>query len=85
MLDWIVLIEGSNLTLVLGLGPDLVCSSSAHPDVLADVRDAASKDPATRKLFVRGLAWETTTQQLRSVSSWSDFIVDLQLIANSGF
>ncbi|GAQ83487.1 RNA binding domain protein [Klebsormidium nitens] len=42
----------------------LVKACSAHPDVLDDVRDAASKDPATRKLFVRGLPWETTTEEL---------------------
>eukprot|EP00246_Nothoceros_aenigmaticus_P011545 TRINITY_DN3181_c0_g1_i1.p1 TRINITY_DN3181_c0_g1~~TRINITY_DN3181_c0_g1_i1.p1 ORF type:complete len:367 (+),score=70.42 TRINITY_DN3181_c0_g1_i1:102-1202(+) len=33
--------------------------------VADDIRDIASKDPAHRKLFVRGLAWETTSQALR--------------------
>lgn len=40
-----------------------------HPDVLDAVRSVADSDPAQRKLFVRGLGWETTTDKLRSVFS----------------
>eukprot|EP00271_Cylindrocystis_brebissonii_P009267 TRINITY_DN2398_c0_g2_i1.p1 TRINITY_DN2398_c0_g2~~TRINITY_DN2398_c0_g2_i1.p1 ORF type:complete len:402 (+),score=82.56 TRINITY_DN2398_c0_g2_i1:159-1364(+) len=33
--------------------------------VAEEINEVASKDPAHRKLFVRGLAWETTTVTLR--------------------
>ncbi|KAJ7520275.1 hypothetical protein O6H91_20G076100 [Diphasiastrum complanatum] len=36
-----------------------------YPAVADEISDVASKDPAHRKLFVRGLAWETTSQALR--------------------
>ncbi|KAL3331755.1 hypothetical protein AABB24_032393 [Solanum stoloniferum] len=38
-----------------------------HPDVLDQVREIADRDAATRKLFVRGLGWETTTEKIRSI------------------
>ncbi|KAH9296396.1 hypothetical protein KI387_039984 [Taxus chinensis] len=37
---------------------------SSNPAIAEEIRDAASKDPAHRKLFVRGLAWETSSQTL---------------------
>ncbi|XP_051135165.1 UBP1-associated protein 2C-like [Andrographis paniculata] len=40
-----------------------------HPDVLATVRSLADRDVTQRKLFVRGLGWETTTEKLRAVFS----------------
>ncbi|CAA3019953.1 UBP1-associated protein 2C-like [Olea europaea var. sylvestris] len=40
-----------------------------HPDVLEAVRAVADADPVQRKLFVRGLGWETTTEKLRQVFS----------------
>ncbi|KAK4767853.1 hypothetical protein SAY87_002994 [Trapa incisa] len=40
-----------------------------HPNVLAAVRSVADADTAQRKLFVRGLGWETTTDGLRSLFS----------------
>ncbi|EFJ38326.1 hypothetical protein SELMODRAFT_163608 [Selaginella moellendorffii] len=43
----------------------LIDAGSQYPAVADDIRDVASKDPAHRKLFVRGLAWETTSQALR--------------------
>lgn len=46
------------------------CRGSQFSAVADDIRDVASKDPAHRKLFVRGLAWETTSQALRDVSAW---------------
>ncbi|BBN03260.1 hypothetical protein MPTK1_2g22090 [Marchantia polymorpha subsp. ruderalis] len=43
----------------------LADAGSQFSAVADDIRDVASKDPAHRKLFVRGLAWETTSQALR--------------------
>uniref|UniRef100_A0A0C9QX59 TSA: Wollemia nobilis Ref_Wollemi_Transcript_1845_1572 transcribed RNA sequence n=1 Tax=Wollemia nobilis TaxID=56998 RepID=A0A0C9QX59_9CONI len=37
---------------------------SLNPAIAEEIRDVASKDPAHRKLFVRGLAWETSSQTL---------------------
>eukprot|EP01018_Ginkgo_biloba_P038212 Gb_23748 [translate_table: standard] len=43
----------------------LVNAGCQYPAIADDIRDVASKDPAHRKLFVRGLAWETASQTLR--------------------
>ncbi|CAM6098142.1 unnamed protein product [Calypogeia fissa] len=43
----------------------LADAASQFSAVADDIRDVASKDPAHRKLFVRGLAWETSSQALR--------------------
>ncbi|KAJ4847169.1 hypothetical protein Tsubulata_009142 [Turnera subulata] len=44
-----------------------------HPDVLDAVRSIADPDTTQRKLFVRGLGWETTSDNLRSLfSSYGD-------------
>ena len=49
---------------------DLLQSASLqHPDVLDAVRSVADRDTTKRKLFVRGLAGETTTETLRAVFS----------------
>ncbi|AQK96567.1 UBP1-associated protein 2C [Zea mays] len=40
---------------------------SAH--ALDAVRAAADRDPALRKLFIRGLGWETTSDSLRAIFS----------------
>ncbi|XP_058100752.1 UBP1-associated protein 2C-like [Magnolia sinica] len=40
-----------------------------HPDVLDAVRSIADRDPAQRKLFIRGLGWDTTTEGLRTLFS----------------
>lgn len=37
--------------------------------VLDAVRVIANRDPAQRKLFIRGLGWETTAEKLRSIFS----------------
>ncbi|KAG0466238.1 hypothetical protein HPP92_017818 [Vanilla planifolia] len=37
------------------------------PEVAEEIRGAASTDPVHRKLFVRGLAWETTSETLCAV------------------
>ncbi|MCO5611791.1 hypothetical protein L7F22_066050 [Adiantum nelumboides] len=36
-----------------------------YPAIADEIRDIASKDPAHRKLFVRGLSWETSSETLR--------------------
>ncbi|XP_062096990.1 UBP1-associated protein 2C [Humulus lupulus] len=40
-----------------------------HPDVLDSVRSIADPDTAQRKLFIRGLGWDTTTDGLRALFS----------------
>lgn len=40
-----------------------------HPDVLENIRSVADRDSTLRKLFVRGLSGETTTETLSSVFS----------------
>ncbi|CAI9757063.1 unnamed protein product [Fraxinus pennsylvanica] len=40
-----------------------------HPDVLDAVRSIADRDMTLRKLFIRGLGWETTTDKLRALFS----------------
>ncbi|XP_068664854.1 UBP1-associated protein 2C-like [Aristolochia californica] len=44
-----------------------------HVDVLDAVRSIADRDPTQRKLFIRGLGWDTTTEGLRTLfSSYGD-------------
>ncbi|KAJ8527715.1 hypothetical protein K7X08_015166 [Anisodus acutangulus] len=38
-----------------------------HNDVLDQVRSIANRDTTQRKLFVRGLGWETTTDKLKGI------------------
>lgn len=40
-----------------------------HSDVLEEIRKLADKDPGHRKIFVRGLGWDTTTETLKTVFS----------------
>ncbi|XP_052207748.1 UBP1-associated protein 2C-like [Diospyros lotus] len=40
-----------------------------HADVLDAVRSIADRDPTQRKLFIRGLGWDTTTEKLRALFS----------------
>ncbi|XVF43498.1 hypothetical protein PTKIN_Ptkin02bG0044800 [Pterospermum kingtungense] len=40
---------------------------AGHFDVLSAVRSVADQDPSQRKLFIRGLGWDTTTDRLRSL------------------
>ncbi|XP_075505410.1 UBP1-associated protein 2C-like isoform X2 [Primulina tabacum] len=49
--------------------PILRAAIVRHPDVLEAVRAVADADPVQRKLFVRGLGWETSTEKLREVFS----------------
>ncbi|KAH7298197.1 hypothetical protein KP509_25G031800 [Ceratopteris richardii] len=43
------------------------CRGFQYPAIADDIRDVASKDPAHRKLFVRGLSWDTSSETLREV------------------
>lgn len=45
----------------------LATAGFQYPAIADDIREVASKDPAHRKLFVRGLAWETSSEALRDV------------------
>ena len=42
----------------------MVNAGSSYPAIAEEIKDVASKDPAHRKLFVRGLACETSSQTL---------------------
>ncbi|ERN11609.1 hypothetical protein AMTRI_Chr03g138750 [Amborella trichopoda] len=42
----------------------LIKLGSQNPQIAAEIRDAACSDPVHRKLFVRGLAWDTTSETL---------------------
>ncbi|KAJ8544667.1 hypothetical protein K7X08_017250 [Anisodus acutangulus] len=44
-------------------------ASLRYPDILDALRSVADADISQRKLFVRGLGWETTTDKLRQVFS----------------
>ncbi|KAF5728720.1 UBP1-associated protein 2C [Tripterygium wilfordii] len=47
----------------------LQVAAVTHPDVLDAVRAVADRDVSLRKLFIRGLASETTSDSLRSIFS----------------
>lgn len=47
----------------------LCYSVSTVPDALAVLRERANTDPVHKKVFVRGLAWETTVDSLRTCFS----------------
>jgi heterogeneous nuclear ribonucleoprotein A1/A3 len=47
----------------------LLEASLRHSDVLDEVRRIADRDPSHRKIFVRGLGWETNSQSLKSTFS----------------
>lgn len=44
-------------------------AASRNLEVLESVRAIADRDPAQRKLFIRGLGWDTTTDGLRTLFS----------------
>ncbi|KAJ3704163.1 hypothetical protein LUZ61_007868 [Rhynchospora tenuis] len=49
---------------------EIVASAACHGGAALDlVRSLCSRDPAQRKLFIRGLGWDTTQDSLRSVFS----------------
>lgn len=41
---------------------------SQYPSIAEEIKSVASADPVHRKLFVRGLAWNTTSETLCAVS-----------------
>ncbi|KAK1285115.1 hypothetical protein QJS10_CPB20g01991 [Acorus calamus] len=43
--------------------------ATRSPDLLSSIRSIADRDPTQRKLFIRGLGWDTTTEGLRSLFS----------------
>lgn len=45
------------------------CRGSQYSAVAEEIKGVASEDPVHRKLFVRGLAWETTSETLCAVSA----------------
>ncbi|KAK3198711.1 hypothetical protein Dsin_022126 [Dipteronia sinensis] len=47
----------------------LSAAVTRHPEVLDAVRSIADADPTQRKLFIRGLGWDTTTESLRAIFS----------------
>lgn len=44
-------------------------AATRHTDVLEEIRKLADKDPAHRKIFVRGLGWDTTSDTLKTIFS----------------
>ncbi|KAK7285504.1 hypothetical protein RJT34_20277 [Clitoria ternatea] len=44
----------------------LIKLGSQYPSIAAEIKTIASSDPVHRKLFVRGLAWNTTSDTLRA-------------------
>ncbi|KMZ59754.1 RNA binding protein [Zostera marina] len=49
---------------------DIVLEASIrHPDVLDSVRSLVDGDVTQRKLFIRGLGWDTTTDNIRAIFS----------------
>ncbi|OMO74849.1 hypothetical protein CCACVL1_16444 [Corchorus capsularis] len=60
------LVERFSVDQLLNILQDAV---ARHFDVLCAVRSIADQDTAQRKLFIRGLGWDTTTEGLRSLFS----------------
>ncbi|KAK8527470.1 hypothetical protein V6N12_054682 [Hibiscus sabdariffa] len=60
------LIERFTVDQLLDILQEAVCR---HVDVLSAVRSIADQDTSQRKLFIRGLGWDTTTDGLRSLFS----------------
>ncbi|GMJ10139.1 hypothetical protein HRI_004683100 [Hibiscus trionum] len=60
------LIERFTVDQLLDILQEAVCR---HVDVLSAVRSIADQDTSLRKLFIRGLGWDTTTDGIRSLFS----------------
>lgn len=56
-------------------------NSAEHiPEALERIEEKAQTDPAHRKLFVRGLSWDTTDEQLRAAFSIYGEIEDAAVV-----
>ncbi|KAG0587703.1 hypothetical protein KC19_2G185100 [Ceratodon purpureus] len=62
----------------------LIDAGSQFPAVADDIRDSASKDPVHRKLFVRGLAWETSSVALREAFEQYGEVEEACVITDKG-
>lgn len=62
----------------------LIDAGSLFPAVADDIRDSASKDPVHRKLFVRGLAWETSSVALREAFEQYGEVEEACVITDKG-
>lgn len=56
----------------------LAWRGSQYPSIAEEIKSVASADPALRKLFVRGLAWNTTSETLCAVSEL--LLVDMYFV-----
>ncbi|KAK1309431.1 hypothetical protein QJS10_CPA09g00480 [Acorus calamus] len=62
---------------------DLLRSAAASdPRTLAEIRSAADRDPAHRKIFVHGLGWETNSEGLRSAFAAYGEIEDCNVVVD---
>ncbi|KAG0619611.1 hypothetical protein M758_4G152300 [Ceratodon purpureus] len=55
-----------------------------HSDILEEIRKLADKDPGHRKIFVRGLGWDTTTETLKTVFSQFGEVEEGAVIMDKG-
>ncbi|PKU82088.1 UBP1-associated protein 2C-like [Dendrobium catenatum] len=60
------IIESFNQEQLMNIVAEAICRDEATLDF---VRQIADRDPVQRKLFIRGLGWETTTEKIRSLFS----------------
>lgn len=55
-------------------------SGCQYPSIAEEIKSVASADPANRKLFVRGLSWNTTSETLCAVSALLMLVLCLCLV-----
>ncbi|KAH9310873.1 hypothetical protein KI387_025908 [Taxus chinensis] len=56
--------KGRNIGELIGIIRDI---ANKDTDILANIQRLANKDPAHRKIFIRGLGWDTTSGTLKSI------------------
>ncbi|KAM7257589.1 hypothetical protein ACFE04_013330 [Oxalis oulophora] len=62
---------------------NLLCEAAElHPDVADKIRKRADVDPVTRKIFVHGLGWDSTTETLISVFKQYGEIEDCKAVVD---
>lgn len=59
-------------------------NAKKDPQLLENIRKLADKDPAHRKIFVRGLGWDTTSEILKSVFSQYGELEECTVIVDKG-